>query len=112
MGLLDVLPVAAMERSEVWEIARRLGFKVPGDQVMSVNLYASGIEVITADLNEAGQKFAVVNPETHEREVSTTIHRFRYADVQREFDEADARRAEREATTEEVWHELEGGDAE
>lgn len=98
MGLLDDLPTAAMDREEVWEIARQLGFEVPGDSVVSVLLDATEVAVVTANLNEAGQKFAVVNPQTHERELSTTTHRFRYADVQREFDEADARRAERQAS--------------
>jgi len=95
MNSFDDIPVTDIERPEVWEIARRLGFAVPGDNVMSILLDASEIDVVTADLNEAGQKFIVMVPTTGEKMLSTTTHRFRYADVQREFDEADARRAAR-----------------
>lgn len=93
------IPITDIERPEAWAIAERLGFNVTGDgqhdAILSVHLDPSEIAVITADRNEHGNKFVVEN-ERGERVVSSTVHRFRYADVQREYDEADTRRAARE----------------
>lgn len=70
-------PIVGISKQEAWDIARRLGFRVPGDNVMSVLMTSVEIVVTTAKTNEHGHKF----PDPDNRsDIATDVYRFRYHD--------------------------------
>ena len=82
-------PIVDMSREEAWDIARRLGFKVPGSNVMSIEMRPSEVIVTTAKLNEHGQKYQDPDNPT---DVARNVYRFRYRDWAAPFEKTDDHR--------------------